>query len=143
MQIRLEIERKERKKQKEKERKERLKAEGKLLNQKQKADRARAEAMIEAMKAMYAGSPSPHPPAKPRPFTKLKKNKKEDTPASEEVPKVQVEIIEPQKPAKEEEVQPPKEEEDVKDSWDVESDEEGKFIKYLYSNFIFITSISL
>lgn len=126
-QIRLEIERKERKKQKEKERKERLKAEGKLLNQKQKADRARAEAMIEAMKAMYAGSPSAQAPAKPRPFTKLKKTKKDDTtPAAEEVPKVQVEIIEPPKPAKEEEVQPPKEEEDVKDSWDVESDEEDK-----------------
>ncbi|CAH1400597.1 unnamed protein product [Nezara viridula] len=125
-QIRLEIERKERKKQKEKERKERLKAEGKLLNQKQKADRARAEAMIEAMKAMYAGSPTSQPPAKPRPFTKLKKPKKEDKPATEEVPKVQVEIIEPTKPATKEEVQPPKEEEDVKDSWDVESDEEDK-----------------
>ncbi|XP_066905151.1 eukaryotic translation initiation factor 5B isoform X2 [Halyomorpha halys] len=125
-QIRLEIERKERKKQKEKERKERLKAEGKLLNQKQKADRARAEAMIEAMKAMYAGSTTPHPPAKPRPFTKLKKNKKEDAAATEEVPKVQVEIIEPPKAAKEEEASPPKEEEDVKDSWDVESDEEDK-----------------
>lgn len=50
-QLRLEQERKERKKQKEKQRKERLKAEGKFLTTKQKQDRARAQAMIEALKA--------------------------------------------------------------------------------------------
>lgn len=49
--LRLEQERKEKKKQKEKERKERLKAEGKLLTAKQKADRARAQAMIDSLKA--------------------------------------------------------------------------------------------
>lgn len=50
-QLRLEQERKERKKLKEKQRKERLKAEGKFLTTKQKQDRARAQAMIEALKA--------------------------------------------------------------------------------------------
>jgi translation initiation factor 5B len=74
--LRLEQERKDRKKAKEKERKERLKAEGKLLSSKQKADRARAEAMIEAMKAMYGGAaPPPGEKPKPKPFTKLKKKK--------------------------------------------------------------------
>lgn len=50
-QLRLEQERKEKKKLKEKLRKERLKAEGKFLTTKQKQDRARAQAMIEALKA--------------------------------------------------------------------------------------------
>lgn len=50
-QLRLEQERKERKKLKEKQRKERLKAEGKFLTTKQKQDRARAQAMLEALKA--------------------------------------------------------------------------------------------
>ncbi|KAG5347846.1 IF2P factor, partial [Acromyrmex charruanus] len=50
-QLRLEQERKEKKKLKEKQRKERLKAEGKFLTTKQKQDRARAQAMIEAFKA--------------------------------------------------------------------------------------------
>lgn len=47
----MEQERKEKKKKKEKERKERLKAEGKLLSAKQKADKARAQAMLESLKA--------------------------------------------------------------------------------------------
>lgn len=50
-QARLEQERKERKKLKEKQRKERLKAGGKLLTTKQKQDKARAQAMLEAFKA--------------------------------------------------------------------------------------------
>lgn len=50
-QLQLEQERKEKKKLKEKQRKERLKAEGKLLTNKQKLDRARAQAMIDALKA--------------------------------------------------------------------------------------------
>lgn len=123
-QIRLEQERKERKKQKEKERKERLKAEGKLLNQKQKADKARAEAMIEAMKAMYAGQAPPAKP-KPKPFTKLKKTKKEEQ-AEPHVPKVQVEIVEPPKSAEPTRGNCKHEETDVKDSWDIESDGDDK-----------------
>lgn len=49
--LRLEQEKKEKKKQKEKEKKERLKAEGKFLTPKQKADRARAQLFLETFKA--------------------------------------------------------------------------------------------
>ncbi|XP_050529570.1 eukaryotic translation initiation factor 5B [Daktulosphaira vitifoliae] len=49
--LRLEQEKKEKKKQKEKEKKERLKAEGKFLTPKQKADRARAQLLLETFKA--------------------------------------------------------------------------------------------
>ncbi|XP_022181330.1 eukaryotic translation initiation factor 5B [Myzus persicae] len=49
--IKLEQEKKEKKKQKEKEKKERLKAEGKFLTPKQKADRARAQLLLESYKA--------------------------------------------------------------------------------------------
>lgn len=49
--LRLEQEKKEKKKQKEKEKKERLKAEGKFLTPKQKADRARAQLLLETYKA--------------------------------------------------------------------------------------------
>ncbi|CAA9997595.1 unnamed protein product [Nesidiocoris tenuis] len=86
--IRLEIERKEKKKQKEKEKKERLKAEGKLLNSKQKADRARAQALMEAMNAMRVsgeGGAALTPP-KPKPFVKLKKNKPSGASAADAAP---------------------------------------------------------
>lgn len=46
-----EQEKREKKKLKEKERKERLRAEGKLLTDKQKQDKRRAQEMLEAMKA--------------------------------------------------------------------------------------------
>lgn len=70
-QERLEQERKEKKKKKEKERKERLKAEGKLLTPKQRADRARAQAMLDALGVAI-------PPAgekKVRPGTRIRPNK--------------------------------------------------------------------
>lgn len=69
---RKEQERKEKKKQKEKERKERLKAEGKLLTPKQKADRARAQAMLESLgvASIPAGE------KKVRPGTRIRPNKK-------------------------------------------------------------------
>lgn len=72
--IRLEQERKEKKKKKEKERKERLKAEGKLLTSKQKADRARAQAMIESLKAQGVALPDVGE-KKPRPGTRVKPTK--------------------------------------------------------------------
>lgn len=49
--LKLEQEKKDKKKQKEKEKKERLKAEGKFLTPKQKADRARAQLLLETFKA--------------------------------------------------------------------------------------------
>ncbi|XP_073998349.1 eukaryotic translation initiation factor 5B isoform X2 [Rhodnius prolixus] len=132
-QLRLEQERKERRKQKEKERKERLKAEGKLLSSKQKADRARAQGLIEAMKAMrVAGGPGASKDQqmmapKPKPFTKLKRKQFDgpknvhleivDTHTSNEQPATPTEPV-PTSPVLLEE------DEDVKDSWDVESDKE-------------------
>lgn len=73
-QLRLEQERKEKKKQKEKDRKDRLKAEGKLLTAKQKADRARAQAMLEALKAQGVELPEVGE-KKPRPGTRVKPSK--------------------------------------------------------------------
>lgn len=69
-QLRLEQERKEKKKLKEKQRKERLKAEGKFLTTKQKQDRARAQAMIEALKAQGLDLPDVGE-KKPRPGSLL------------------------------------------------------------------------
>ncbi|XP_032686654.1 eukaryotic translation initiation factor 5B isoform X2 [Odontomachus brunneus] len=132
-QLRLEQERKERKKLKEKQRKERLKAEGKFLTTKQKQDRARAQAMIEALKAQGLDLPDVGE-KKPRPGTRIRPNKlkqqvsvekKEDeklenneTPADQ----VQVEIVDQSTEVKE--VKEKKEEDDVKDSWDADSTED-------------------
>lgn len=51
LQLQREKERKEKRKQREKERKDKLKAEGKYLTAKQRFDKARAQAMLEALKA--------------------------------------------------------------------------------------------
>ncbi|XP_072755875.1 eukaryotic translation initiation factor 5B [Anoplolepis gracilipes] len=128
-QLRLEQERKEKKKLKEKQRKERLKLEGKFLTTKQKQDRARAQAMIDAFKAQGLDLPDVGE-KKPRPGTRIRPNKmkqqssiekkeeeKVETPAAQ----VQVEIVdEPVKEVKEEK----KEEDDVKDSWDADTTED-------------------
>ncbi|CAG9859776.1 unnamed protein product [Phyllotreta striolata] len=133
--IRLEKEKKEKKKQKEKERKERLKAEGKLLTAKQKADRARAQAMIDNLKAQGVELPDVGE-RKPRPGTRIRpsKQKKDQAPvekSTSEEPRPEI-----QEPAKEETNEPdvqetPKEEEeveaeDVKDAWDASSSDEGE-----------------
>lgn len=133
-QLRLEQERKEKKKQKEKERKERLKAEGKLLTSKQKADRARAQAMLDALRAQGLDMPAVGEKKPLRPGTRIrpKKNKQESTSEASEQAEmgqdkkeeiseqktVQVEIVDKKE-------EPPKPVEDaVKDSWDAESSEE-------------------
>ncbi|KAF2353575.1 Small GTP-binding protein domain [Trinorchestia longiramus] len=79
---RLEEERKERKKQKEKERKERLKAEGKLLSAKQKADQRRAQEMIEHLKAqgIVVGATEKKAPRLGSKSYAKKKSKQEDKP---------------------------------------------------------------
>ncbi|XP_057659019.1 eukaryotic translation initiation factor 5B [Diorhabda carinulata] len=130
--LRLEQERKERKKQKEKERKERLKAEGKLLTAKQKADRVRAQALIDSLKAQGVELPDVGE-KKPRLGTRIRPNKqkKEQTP----VPKEEDQTLEPEKiespkeeaaPQPPEEIKEPEVEEDVKDAWDASSDDEEK-----------------
>lgn len=82
-QCRLEQEKKEKKKQKEKERKERLKAEGKLLTAKQKADRARAQALIDSLKAQGVALPDVGE-KKPRLGTRIKPNKQKKEQASDD-----------------------------------------------------------
>ncbi|VVC86925.1 unnamed protein product [Leptidea sinapis] len=127
--IRLEKERKERKKQKEKERKERLKAEGKLLTPKQKAEKARAQAMLESLKAqgIEVGSVEKKPP---RLGTRIKPNKLK-TQMSQEAPATPVEDKKVELEIKDKKEEPPKAEqkkesddESVKDAWDAESSEE-------------------
>lgn len=76
LQLRLEKERKEKKKQKEKERKERMKAEGRLLTAKQKQDKARAQELINSLKAQGLELPEPGE-KKLRPGTRVKPGKKQ------------------------------------------------------------------
>ncbi|KAK6619541.1 hypothetical protein RUM43_012298 [Polyplax serrata] len=130
--LRLEKEKKEKKKQKEKERKERLKAEGKLLTAKQKADKMRAQEMINALRAQGLELPDPGE-KKARPGTRIKpsktkslvsQNSTEDVKESDStaVPtpeQVQVEIVDTKVEAKEE-----TDESDVKDTWDADSSDE-------------------
>ena len=136
-QIRQEHEKKELKKQKEKERKERLKAEGKLLTAKQKADKARAEAMIASLKASGAVVPVTGE-KKVRPGTRIRpsKQKKEESAAEPSLPTkpddepeptpqdapAAVEKVEEEKPAPEEVAPEPVEE--IKDAWDASEGEE-------------------
>ncbi|EEB18236.1 eukaryotic translation initiation factor 5B, putative [Pediculus humanus corporis] len=136
--LRLEKEKKEKKKQKEKERKERLKAEGKLLTAKQKADKLRAQEMINALKAQGLEIPDPGE-KKIRPGTRIKPNKSKslvsqnsseeskptetsDLPSPE---RIQVEIVDTKvENKKEEEEEGEREPDDVKDTWDAETSED-------------------
>ncbi|XP_047526468.1 eukaryotic translation initiation factor 5B isoform X1 [Vanessa atalanta] len=128
--IRLEKERKERKKQKEKERKERLKAEGKLLTPKQKAEKARAQAMLESLKAQGIEIGSAEKKLPPRPGTRIKPTKLK-TQMSQEAPstpveekKIDVEITDKKEEPQKEEEKKESDNESVKDAWDAESSEE-------------------
>ncbi|XP_023309007.2 eukaryotic translation initiation factor 5B [Lucilia cuprina] len=125
--IRLEAERKEKKKQKEAERKARLKAEGKLLTKKQKEDRARAQAMLEALKAQGLEIPDPTEKRPTRPGTRIRPKKKgpqanqqteAEAKAAEEAAKAAEEAAKAAEEAEKKEV--------VKESWDAsDSEEEG------------------
>ncbi|XP_052893178.1 eukaryotic translation initiation factor 5B [Anopheles moucheti] len=119
-QLRLEQEKKEKKKQKEKERKERLKAEGKLLTAKQKQNRARAQAMLEALKAQGLAIPEGTGERRPKPGARIrpKKNQganKEETESKESTPTAEDLKAQEEPKAKEKE---------VKESWDVSDSEE-------------------
>ncbi|XP_035794561.1 eukaryotic translation initiation factor 5B-like [Anopheles albimanus] len=119
-QLRLEQERKEQKKQREKERRDRLKAEGRLLTAKQKQDRARAQAMLEALKAQGVEIPEATTEKRVRPGTRIrpKKNQEKESESKEASPG-DGEEKEPE--IKEEEVPKVKE---VKESWDASDSEE-------------------
>lgn len=132
-QIRLEAERKEKKKQKEKERKERLKAEGKLLTPKQKLEQARAQAMLESLRAQGVELPEVGA-KKPRPGTRIRPNKKNQQAANQaqstekdqdnELPESDKTEQEAAKDAAVDQTAPVEVEEKVKDSWDASSSED-------------------
>lgn len=119
-QLRLEQEKKERKKQKEKERKERLKAEGKLLTAKQKQDRMRAQAMLEALKAQGVEVPEVGVEKKVRPGTRLRPKKKDDANKEEE----NKESSPTEEELKAEALKAEEAKDEVKDSWDASDSEE-------------------
>ncbi|KAI5641915.1 elongation factor tu GTP binding domain-containing protein [Phthorimaea operculella] len=125
--IRLEKERKERKKQKEKERKERLKAEGKLLTPKQKAEKARAQAMLESLKAqgieIGTEKKPPRPGTRIKP-TKLKSQMSQEAATPTEENKVQLEIVDKKEEPQKGQDKKESDTESVKDAWDAESSEE-------------------
>uniref|UniRef100_A0A182SXN7 Tr-type G domain-containing protein n=1 Tax=Anopheles maculatus TaxID=74869 RepID=A0A182SXN7_9DIPT len=121
-QLRLEQEKKEKKKQKEKERKERLKAEGKLLTAKQKQNRARAQAMLEALKAQGVGIPESTGERRAKPGSRIRPKKNQD--ANKEVPesKESTPTADEVKAKEEKKVK----EKEVKESWDATDSEEDE-----------------
>ncbi|XP_055846554.1 eukaryotic translation initiation factor 5B [Episyrphus balteatus] len=123
--IRLEQEKKEKKKQKEAERKARLKAEGKLLTKKQKEDRARAQAMLDALKAQGLEIPDPTE-KRPRPGTRYRPSKKKGPAQKQEEEKTE-DGQSQNESSKDNTPQPEDEknlEETVKESWDASASEE-------------------
>ncbi|XP_067664103.1 eukaryotic translation initiation factor 5B-like isoform X2 [Haliotis asinina] len=131
-QLRLEKERREKKKQKEKERKDRLKAEGKLLNAKQKRDQQKINQMLTAMREQGLEIPDKDSTQKKRPFYGDKRKRKdhqktetEQTPSPSEDKTPVIENV-PEKAALEEtgkETGKEKAAVQVKDSWDEEDDD--------------------
>lgn len=135
-QKRLEQERKDRKKQKERERKERAKAEGRLLTAKEKADKARAAAMLESLKAQGVEVPGTTEKKVARLGTRIRQPKPkkeiENTPEAvveDEAKPEQIDAPENQTDTTTliEEVPPaPIVVEEVKDSWEAFSDDEKR-----------------
>ncbi|XP_030386244.1 eukaryotic translation initiation factor 5B [Scaptodrosophila lebanonensis] len=123
--VRLEAEKKEKKKQKEAERKARLKAEGKLLTKKQKEDRARAQALLESLKAQGLEIPDPTERRAPRPGTRIRPNKKKgpkDGTTEDEEAKAAAGKETPQTAA-EQAIAEAAKQEAVKESWDATDSE--------------------
>uniref|UniRef100_T1IU62 Tr-type G domain-containing protein n=1 Tax=Strigamia maritima TaxID=126957 RepID=T1IU62_STRMM len=137
--LRLDQERKERKKQKEKEKRERLKAEGKLLTQAQKQQRARAQAMLESLRAQGLDVPKigEKKERTPRPGDRIRPKKSKTISAVEDESKMDV-SNEPKSELSSESIavssegktprddeqtalQLPEEPEEVKNAWDQES----------------------
>ncbi|XP_017127411.1 eukaryotic translation initiation factor 5B [Drosophila elegans] len=121
--VRLEAEKKEKKKQREAERKARLKAEGKLLTKKQKEDRARAQALLESLKAQGLEIPDPNDKRPTRPGTRIRPNKKKGP--KEEVAEEEAKAAEAQAAAAAAAAAAAQkvEEEVVKESWDATDSE--------------------
>jgi len=124
----LEEERRERKKIKEKERKDRLRAEGKLLTKAQKQAQQRAQEMLEHLRAQGVDLPGegekrPRPGTRVRPGKKNKKDQQQQEQKQEEKQEVVEEKMEVEA-SKSEEVKAEDEPDEVKDAWDLSSDEE-------------------
>ncbi|XP_075164079.1 eukaryotic translation initiation factor 5B [Haematobia irritans] len=123
--IRLEAERKEKKKQKELEKKARLKAEGKLLTKKQKEDRARAQAMLEALKAQGIEIPDPNEKRPTRPGTRIRPKKKGPQAGGQQGEVKTEEELKAEQAAAEAAAQAEAEKKEViKESWDATDSEE-------------------
>ncbi|XP_059227046.1 eukaryotic translation initiation factor 5B [Stomoxys calcitrans] len=122
--IRLEAERKEKKKQKEIERKARLKAEGKLLTKKQKEDRARAQAMLESLKAKGIEIPDPNEKRPTRPGTRIRPKKKGPQAGQQGETKSEEELKAEQAAAEAAAQAEAEKKEVIKDSWDATDSEE-------------------
>ncbi|XP_044250388.1 eukaryotic translation initiation factor 5B isoform X1 [Drosophila takahashii] len=121
--VRLEAEKKEKKKQREAERKARLKAEGKLLTKKQKEDRARAQALLDSLKAQGLEIPDPTEKRPARLGTRIRPNKKKgpkEEAAEEEAKAAEAQAAAAAAAAAAEEKT---EEEVVKESWDATDSE--------------------
>jgi len=131
-QKRLEEERRQAKKEREKAKKAELKAQGKLLTPAQKAAKARAEAMLEAMRAQGIDVPAVGEKRGPRPGTRLRnKNKKSphsvpaaDSGGGEEAPKEEKPVEPVQEETKAEANQAADAEDEIKDAWDADSEPE-------------------
>uniref|UniRef100_A0A182J6D4 Tr-type G domain-containing protein n=1 Tax=Anopheles atroparvus TaxID=41427 RepID=A0A182J6D4_ANOAO len=123
-QLRLELEKKEKKKQREKERKERLKAEGKLLTAKQKLDRARAQAMLEALKAQGVELPETAAERRTRPGTRIRPKKNQDANKDAEDSKDATPTADDGSKDGESKVEEKPKEKEVKESWDASDSEE-------------------
>ncbi|XP_058054142.1 eukaryotic translation initiation factor 5B [Anopheles bellator] len=123
-QLRLEQEKKDLKKQREKERRERLKAEGKLLTTKQKQDRARAQAMLEALKAQGIEIPEVTAEKRIRPGTRIRPKKNQETNAETESKESPLAIDESTEA--EMNVKAAPKEKQVKESWDASDSEHEK-----------------
>lgn len=148
--LRKEKEKREKKKQKEKERIERMKREGTYMTKAQKEAKARADAMLEAMKQQGIEVPSKTPEEtnktkRVRYGTRTKKNKKDqnqdsqekqedgsieeaDVPANGHVEgshEEEKDVVTKEEETEEEKVEEKVEEvEEVKESWEIESSEE-------------------
>ncbi|XP_077984985.1 eukaryotic translation initiation factor 5B-like isoform X2 [Glandiceps talaboti] len=127
--IRLEKEKKERDKQKRKDRIARLKAEGKYLTDKQKKEKARAEAYLAAMREQglilpnkEEGAEPARRPMKPGRRRPRKQESQEEVTPKEEETVEETEEVEKTEETQEESVEKQEEEDEVKDAWDLSDD---------------------
>lgn len=132
---RLEEEKKAAKKERERLKKEQLRKEGKLLTKNQKEAQARAQAMLEAMRAQGMDVPQAGVKKAPRPGTRVRNKAKSATPETDSVKEVTPPIVQEEiKPetvpgekteekTEDEAITESWEDEDVAESWDTITEE--------------------